>query len=121
MTFHDGALTIRFGPAPMAVEPTPVEDSRAIEVLLAEFKADQQALIQSLADSVRLQQQQQFDQTLAAFGRYLDGRRQEDLQLIAASLDEIQQIHDDRYLETNIILSQLINQMNRELLTMNAR
>ncbi len=121
MTVHDGALTIRFGPAQMAAQPTPVETAPDVEILLAQFKAEQQAFVQSLTDSVRIRQQQQFDQTLAALGRYLDGRRQEDLQLIASSLDEIQQIHDDRYFETNVILSQLINQMNRELLTMNAR
>jgi hypothetical protein len=36
-------------------------------------------------------------------------------------LDEMQQINDTRFVETQYMLSQLVNQMNQELLTVNRR
>ena len=52
---------------------------------------------------------------------HIEQRRIEDLELIALSLDEMQQINDTRFVETQYMLSQLVNQMNQELLTVNRR
>lgn len=119
---EDGALTLRFGePAAIVAKPQPVETAPNLEFMFAEFKAEQQLFVNSLSDSVRMSQQRQLDQTLAAFERYLDRRRSEDLELIALSLDEMQQLNDNRFIETQYVLSQLINQMNQELITLNRR
>jgi hypothetical protein len=118
----DGAMIVRFGDAPESVvKPEPVETAPDLELLFAEFKAEQQHFVNSLSDSVRASQQKQLDQTLAAFQRYLDDRRAEDLELIALSLDEMQQLNDNRFIETQYVISQLINQMNQDLITLNRR
>jgi hypothetical protein len=118
----DGAITLRFGePATIVAEPQPVETAPNLELLFAEFKAEQQKFVNSLTDSVRAAQQKQLNQTLVAFERYLDQRRSEDLELIALSLDEMQQLNDNRFIETQYVISQLINQMNQELITINSR
>lgn len=118
----DGAMIVRFGDAPKSVaKPEPVDTAPNLELLFAEFKAEQQQFVNSLSDSVRMSQQRQLDQTLAAFERYLDRRRSEDLELIALSLDEMQQLNDNRFIETQYVISQLINQMNQDLITLNRR
>ncbi len=118
----DGAIILRFGePAAIVAEPQPVETAPNLELLFAEFKAEQQKFVNSLTDSVRTAQQKQLNQTLVAFERYLDQRRSQDLELIALSLDEIQQLNDNRFIETQYVISQLINQMNQELITINRR
>lgn len=118
----DGAMIVRFGDAPESVaKPEPVDTAPSLELLFAELKAEQQLFVNSLTDSVRASQQQQFDQTLDAFQRYLDDRRTEDLELIALSLDEMQRLNDNRFIETQYVISQLVNQMNQELITLNRR
>jgi anti-sigma factor RsiW len=118
----DGALTLRFGePTAIVAQPLPVETAPNLELMFAEFKTEQQQFVNSLSDSVRMSQQRQLDQTLAAFERYLDRRRSEDLDLIALSLDEMQQLNDNRFIETQYVISQLINQMNQDLITFNRR
>lgn len=118
----DGAMTLRFGDAPAAVAtPEPVETAPDLEHLFAEFRAEQTQFVNGLTDSVRASQQKQFDQTLMAFQRYLDDRRAEDLELIALSLDQMQQLNDSRFIETQYVISQLITQMNQELITINRR
>lgn len=122
ITVTDGAMTLSFGDAPEAVAtPDPVETAPNLELLFAEFKAEQQQFVNGLTDSVRVSQQKQFDQTLLAFQRYLDDRRAEDLELIALSLDQMQQLNDSRFIETQYVISQLITQMNQELITLNRR
>lgn len=116
----DGAMTFRFGDAPTAT-PEPVETAPDLELLFAEFKAEQTQFVNGLTDSVRASQQKHFDQTLMAFQRYLDERRAEDLELIALSLDQMQQLNDSRFIETQYVISQLITQMNQELITINRR
>jgi hypothetical protein len=118
----EGKLTIGFGPAIEASTESTFSDLRPdLEVLMAQFRNEQSNLVNSLSDSIRQSQQEQFDQTLAAFQRYLEQRRVEDLNLIALSLDEMQQINDYRFVETQYVLSQLVNQMNQEILTVNRR
>jgi anti-sigma factor RsiW len=118
----DGAMIVRFGDVPGSVaKPEPVETAPNLEFMFAEFKVEQQHFVNSLSDSVRMSQQRQLDQTLAAFERYLDRRRSEDLELIALSLDEMQQLNDNRFIETQYVISQLINQMNQDLITFNRR
>lgn len=122
VTVADGSMTLRFGDAPDAIAvPEPVETAPNLELLFAEFKAEQRQFVNGLTDSVRASQQKQFDQTLLAFQRYLDDRRAEDLELIALSLDQMQQLNDSRFIETQYVISQLITQMNQELITLNRR
>jgi len=118
----DGATTIRFG-EPVATVPNPeqIETAPDLQQLFAEFRAEQQQFVNSLSDSIKLAQQKQFDQTLVAFGRYLDERRDEDLVLIATNLEEMQRLNDNRFIETQFVISQLINQMNQDLNTITRR
>ena len=120
--FGQHAVTIGFG-SPAELNSVPIQKGldTDLERMMAQFRNEQSNLVNSLSDSIRQSQQQQFDQTLAAFQRYLEQRRIEDLELIALSLDEMQQINDTRFVETQYMLSQLVNQMNQELLTVNRR
>jgi hypothetical protein len=115
------SLTISFDPDTIPSEQPLNASPEDLELLMAQFRNEQSNLVNSLSDSIRQSQQKQFDQTLAAFQRYLEQRRIEDLELIALSLDEMQQINDTRFVETQYMLSQLVNQMNQELLTVNRR
>ena len=122
LEFSERALTIGFGSSTEATSaPIPSDLRPDLQAIMAQFRNEQSNLVNSLSDSIRQSQQEQFDQTLAAFQRYLEQRRVEDLKLIALSLDEMQQINDNRFVETQYVLSQLVNQMNQELLTVNRR
>src|SRR5690606_7438494 len=102
-------------------QPEQIDTAPDLHLLFAEFRAEQQQFVNSLSDSIKIAQQKQLDQTLDAFERYLDRRRSDDLELIALSLDEMQQLNDNRFIETQYVISQLINQMNQDLITINRR
>jgi len=105
INYQNGQFSYRAGLAPRpAIELTEEAKSQ----LAAELQRENRELISRLVQASYEQQRQEFDRTLVGLATDLHRQRQNDLQLVGRSFDEIRQNTDSRLQQTNRIIDQLI-------------
>lgn len=105
INYQNGQFTYRAGLTP---RPVMTMSEEAKSRLAAELQSENRELITRLVQAGYEQQRQELDRTLVGLATDLHRQRQNDLQLVGRSFEEIRQSTDSRLQQTNRIIDQLI-------------
>lgn len=105
INYQNGQFTYRAGLTPRPII-TLTEEAKS--QLAAELQRENRELISRLVQASYEQQRQEFDRTLVGLATDFHRQRQNDLQLVGRSFEEIRQNTDSRLQQTNRIIDQLI-------------
>lgn len=105
INYQNGQFTYRAGLTPRSVVELTEE---AKSQLVAELQRENREMISRLVQASYEQQRQELDRTLVGLATDLHRQRQNDLQLVGRSFEEIRQSTDSQLQQTNRMIDQLI-------------
>jgi hypothetical protein len=106
------SLEKRKQPQPVIRQAANVVTEKELQQYYRQFQAANSALIENFLQTSSEQQQEYFQAVLTQFSSYLQEQRVEDLRLIKRSLVDLKEDQDQQILETQQILTTLINNSN---------
>tara|TARA_R100001143_G_C3360693_1_gene135342 strand:- start:12735 stop:13415 length:681 start_codon:yes stop_codon:yes gene_type:complete len=95
---------------PPIAEPSLTEEN--VIAMLEQMKSDQALLFAGLMEEVQSQQNEQIDELFTLLTDYYEERRQQDLRMIAAGMNELEYETQNRFNRTNTALGSLIYALN---------
>lgn len=105
MSFKEGNFELSFGEQ----SNTPTGYSAAqVEMLINQVRQENAELVSQMIVAAQEEQELQFQQTLSTFAEYLDDQRTSDLELIDYSLANFEETTYNRFVQTDAVLSEII-------------
>ncbi len=95
---------------PIVAEPDLTEEN--VVAMLEQMKSEQALLFAGLMEEVQSQQNEQIDELFTLLTDYYEERRQQDLRMIAAGMNELEYETQNRFNRTNTALGSLIYALN---------
>lgn len=106
----DQGFYLSFGEAPVS-EPEPVQQGMTreeVHELMGEIRKENSVLFASMIEQMQDQQNEQLEEAISVLTDYYDQRRQQDLQLIAEGLSQLEENTYTRLNQTDETLGDLI-------------